>query len=71
MTQSYYSFGQATTPATTEPAAAQPPTQTFWQRHGAEIIVGTITAVTGALAVYFAMRLVEFRDVARAHEARG
>lgn len=59
----YYSLGQAPTPPVA-PAPAAPPTEptyeeTFWQRHGAEIIVGTVTAVTGALAVYFAMRVVE------------
>jgi len=35
------------------------PTPTFWQQYGAEIVVGTITAVTGAIAVYLAMRMVE------------
>lgn len=41
-------------PATANGTA--PPT--FWQAHGTEIVVGTITAVTGALAVYFAMRAI-------------
>lgn len=55
-----YSFGAEN--AAAEPAAVVQPAAetkpTFWQQHGAEIIVGTITAVTGALAVYFAMRWV-------------
>ena len=44
-----------------EQASKEAPKETFWQRHGAEILVGTITAATGALAVYFAMRFVEKR----------
>lgn len=46
-------FG-ADAPATTP----EEPKKTFWQRYGGDIIVGTITAVTGAVAVYFAMRYV-------------
>lgn len=58
----YYSFGQDAPAQPASEAAPEPAPalqETFWQRHGAEIIVGTISAVTGALAVYYAMRLVE------------
>lgn len=51
-------FGQeAAAAAETAPVtpAAKP---SFWEEHKAEILVGTITAVTGALAVYLAMRAV-------------
>lgn len=59
---SYYSFGQDGQAQPTPETAPEPVPalqETFWQRHGADIIVGTVTAVTGGLAVYFAMRLVE------------
>lgn len=32
---------------------------TFWDDHGAEIIVGVITAVLSAVATYYAMRAVD------------
>jgi len=41
------------------PAPATPAAQgTFWQRYGGDILVGTITAVTGGIALYLAMRYV-------------
>jgi hypothetical protein len=48
-------------PPAPAPAPEQEPALTFWERYGGDIIVGTITAVTGAVAVYFAMRYVEKR----------
>lgn len=66
----YYSLGQTEatqaaqagpTPPPLPPPLPAPtarPAPTFLQRHGTDILVGTITAVTGALAVYFAMRYV-------------
>jgi hypothetical protein len=53
MTRPYYSFGLG---ADAPPAA---PTESFWRQHGASIIVGTITAVTGTLAVYFITKALQ------------
>ncbi len=69
----HYSFGFGASPAVkaavvtatrpqrqAEPAGPDEP-MSFWEQYGGEIIVGTITATTSALAVYVAMRLVERR----------
>lgn len=74
MRNSYYSFGAMEeeflqskpaplppplpTRAPTAPPPLPRPQGSFWQRYGGDILVGTITAVTGALAVYYAMRYV-------------
>lgn len=54
-----YLFGLGAADVQPAMPASTPPS--FWDQYGGEIIIGTITAVTSALAVYFAMRVVERR----------